>query len=132
MKVYTLAFLIAACPGLAWAQDDACADATAQVELNACIYAEFEAADAALNEVWPQAMALMKEIDADLPKAEQGAADQLRESQRAWITFRDANCAAEAYMMQGGSAQPMVLYGCMARLTEARTADLELLTTQDY
>ena len=132
MKVYTFAFLLAACPGLAFAQDSQCADAMAQAELNACVYAEFETADAALNKIWPQAMALMKQIDANLPKAEQGAADQLRDSQRAWITFRDANCAAEAYMVHGGSAQPMVRYGCMARLTEARTADLELLATQDF
>ena len=67
---------------------------------------------------------MMKDIDTGLPRDQRGAATFLRDGQRAWITFRDAACAAEGYLMHGGSAEPMVIYGCYARLTETRAADL--------
>lgn len=67
---------------------------------------------------------MMRAIDADLPAARRGAEVALRDGQRAWITFRDQACLAEAYVFAGGSAQPMVYSGCQARLTEQRAADL--------
>lgn len=129
---FRAAAIFALFPGLGLAQEIDCTNALAQSDMNACAYAGFETQDAALNAVWPKAMALMKDIDASLPEAERGAAAQLLAGQKAWISFRDATCAAEAYMMQGGSAQPLLLYGCMARLTEVRAADLSLIADQDY
>jgi uncharacterized protein YecT (DUF1311 family) len=32
--------------------------------------------------------------------------------------------------MHGGSAEPMVIYGCRARLTKQRTADLEAMSEE--
>ncbi|TXH96313.1 MAG: DUF1311 domain-containing protein [Pseudorhodobacter sp.] len=77
-------------------------------------------------------MAVMQAIDADLPEDERGAADLLRKGQKAWISFRDDACAAEGYVMHGGSAEPMLVYGCMARLTEARAEDLRLIANTGY
>lgn len=114
---------------LARAQD--CAEAMTQSDINACIYADWQAADAELNAAWKAAMALMRSIDDDLPEDEKGAAAQLRNGQKAWITFRDATCAAEGYLMHGGSAEPMLIYGCMARLTTERSTDLRALTEID-
>lgn len=108
------------------AQD--CAEAMTQSDMNACIYADWQAADAELSAAWKEAMALMRSIDEDLPKAEQGAVAQMRSGQKAWITFRDATCTAEGYLMRGGSAEPMLIYGCMARLTIDRSKDLRALT----
>lgn len=123
----TLAALVPA--SLAQAQD--CAEAMTQSDINACIYADWEAADAELNAAWKAAMALMRSIDDDLPEEEKGAAAQLGSGQKAWIAFRDATCAAEGYLMHGGSAEPMLIYGCMARLTADRTKDLRALTQID-
>ena len=109
------------------AQDVDCANATAQVELTYCAEQDWMDADADLNAAYKAAMALMKQIDADLPQDEQGAAANLKAAQRAWISFRDAACAAEGYLMHGGSAEPMVIYGCRAGLTKVRAADLWLL-----
>ena len=109
------------------AQDVDCANATAQVELTYCAEQDWMTADADLNAAYKAAMALMKQIDADLPQDEQGAAANLQAAQRAWISFRDAACAAEGYLMHGGSAEPMVIYGCRAGLTKVRAADLWLL-----
>jgi uncharacterized protein YecT (DUF1311 family) len=51
----------------------------------------------------------------------------LREAQRAWITFRDKACEAEGFAMRGGSAEPLLVYGCMRQLTEERTGHLTVM-----
>lgn len=117
--------LVLACLTLpAAAQEVDCANAMAQVDLNACAYQDWEAADADLNAAYKRAMALLQDWDANLPAAEQGGALALKEAQRAWITFRDKACEAEGYAFKGGSAEPLLVYGCMRVLTEERTAHL--------
>ena len=108
----------------ATAQELDCAYAMAQMDLNQCAYQDWEAADADLNAAYKTATALMKEWDANMPEDEKGAAAALKEAQRAWITFRDKACEAEGYAMKGGSAEPLLVYGCMRALTEERTSHL--------
>lgn len=118
-------FLVLACLSLpAAAQEIDCANAMAQMDLNQCAYDDWEAADAELNDAYQDAMDLLRDWDENLPADEQGGAEALREAQRAWITFRDQACAAEGYAMKGGSAEPLLVYGCMRLLTEERTAHL--------
>lgn len=118
-------FLVLACLSLpAAAQEIDCANAMAQMDLNQCAYDDWEAADGELNDAYQEAMDLLRDWDANLPADEQGGAEALREAQRAWITFRDQACAAEGYAMKGGSAEPLLVYGCMRVLTEERTAHL--------
>lgn len=128
MQKLALTLLFAAMPLAAAAQD--CDNAVDQQSMNLCAHAEWQAADAELNSAYRQAMDFMKAIDADLPEAEQGAAKALRDAQRAWISFRDLACTAEGYLMQGGSAQPLVISGCMTRLTQERSQSLAELAGQ--
>lgn len=114
-------------PDLAPAQEVNCAEAMAQSDLNACAYAGWEAADAELNRVYKAARARLQELDAELPEAERGAEAALRAAQKAWVSFRDAACSAEGYLMHGGSAEPLLVYGCMERLTTQRSEDLRYL-----
>lgn len=106
------------------AQEVDCANAMAQQDLNQCAYQEWKAADARLNEVYGRAMALLKAWDSDLPDDAKGGAGALKDAQRAWITFRDKACEAEGYAMKGGSAEPLLVYGCMRQLTEERVGHL--------
>ncbi|MBY0352128.1 lysozyme inhibitor LprI family protein [Tabrizicola sp.] len=110
---------------VASAQDADCADAATQLDLNRCAAAAWEAADARLNDAYRVAIALVKDWDSRLADDERGAADRLREAQRAWITFRDKGCEAEGYAMKGGSAEPMVVLGCMRAVTLDRARQLE-------
>lgn len=121
------AALAALLAGPALAQSEGCGDTMVQQELNACAYAEWEAADARLNDAYQRAVALLEGWDANLPANERGGVEALRSAQRAWITFRDNACAAEGYAMKGGSAEPLVVYGCMRLLTEERAAHLTSL-----
>ena len=119
-------FLVLACLSLpATAQEVDCANAVTQMDMNQCAYDDWEAADAELNDAYGQAMVLLQGWDADLPKDEQGGAQALKEAQRAWITFRDKACEAEGYAMKGGSAEPLLVYGCMRQLTEERVGHLQ-------
>lgn len=122
MKILIAALVLAATPALA--QEVDCAKAVAQMELTYCAEQEWMAADADLNDAYGAARDLMRQVDTGLPEDQKGAEANLKAAQRAWITFRDAACAAEGYMMHGGSAEPMVIYGCRARLTESRAEDL--------
>ena len=117
--------LVLACLTLpAAAQEIDCANAVTQIDMNQCAYTDWEAADADLNAAYKRAMALLQKWDADMPEAEKGGAAALKDAQRAWITFRDKACEAEGHAMKGGSAEPLLVYGCMRQLTEDRTGQL--------
>lgn len=119
-----LAVLLAVWPAMASAQEVDCANAMTQADMNLCAQADWQAADKALNAVWPKARAAMVATDADLPDDMKGAEASLLEAQRAWITLRDAQCKAEGFAMRGGSAEPLLIYGCMAEMTRQRTETL--------
>lgn len=95
----------------------ACDSADTQTELNQCTAMSYQTADDELNEAY-QALAGKLESNP-------GSLEKLRVAQRAWIGFRDAECAFESSAVEGGSAQPMVRNGCLAALTKARTERLE-------
>ncbi|MFC5345276.1 lysozyme inhibitor LprI family protein [Brevundimonas staleyi] len=93
------------------------ATAQTQSQLNATAAREQQAADRALNSQYTATMNQLSPSSRTL----------LRNAQRAWITFRDQQCRYESSAVQGGSAQPMVLSGCIARLSNERTRELRRL-----
>jgi uncharacterized protein YecT (DUF1311 family) len=119
--------LMAAAPG----QSMNCDDALTQLQMNQCARADFEAADAALNAQWRLTTADMRDQDKDHNPGQDsypGYFTTLQAAQRAWLTFRDRHCLVESFQARGGSMQPMLISGCMAELTRARTAQLKSLT----
>lgn len=120
--------LLAAAP-----QDVACDKTITQSDMTRCAIRDFEAADAALNKQWKLTLANQREMDR-LTRNEgyEGLsyADQLLAAQRAWIAYRDAHCRSDGYRMRGGSAEPMLIASCRARLTEARTQQLAALVQE--
>lgn len=129
MKFWVLAALML--PSAAVAQEIDCMETSFQQEMNWCAEQDWNAADADLNDAYAAAMAVLKDIDAGLPADMRGGADYLKSGQRAWITFRDDTCAAEGFPMRGGSAEPLLIYGCLARLTAQRATDLWVLASID-
>lgn len=87
-----------------------------QTGMNLCASAQYEVEDAKLNKAYHE---VMKRLDA-------GSQDRkkLQMAQRAWIAFRDAECAFSASDSEGGSIYPMLVSLCLAELTTARTAQL--------
>ncbi len=113
---------LAPCPALAQTLD--CANAITQSDLNICAEQDWQDADADLNSTYQQVMAEMQAMDETLPPELQGAEDALRTAQRAWISYRDANCTAAGFPMRGGSAEPLLVYGCLRQMTLNRTDEL--------
>lgn len=98
----------------AHAQD--CGDAATQSELNACAGAALKRADGELNTLYGEARRRLKD-DAEAGKL-------LVAAERAWIAFRDAECAFQASASAGGSIYPMLLGQCREALTRKRADDL--------
>lgn len=95
-----------------------------QRDMNACAAADLARVDEDLNAAYADARAAMRLRDAGLSADQTGAEIALRDAQRAWISFRDLACAAEGFVVRGGSIEPLVVLMCKTRLTEARIADL--------
>lgn len=112
------------------AQEVDCANAITQMDLNICQQRDWEAADTRLNDVYADVIAVLRESDAAYPLDGPSEEDRLRNAQRAWIAFRDADCDAAGFPMRGGSAEPLLIYGCMSRMTEDRITELTLRIQQ--
>ena len=106
-----------------------CASAQAQNEMTLCARQDFEKADADLNRLWTR---LIANARADDKSPDSGKTDTdkrseeaiLKQGQRAWVQFRDAQCEYEGLDERGGSMEPMIVNACLARLTRERIKQL--------
>jgi uncharacterized protein YecT (DUF1311 family) len=90
--------------------------AQTQVAMNAQARAEFAKANAELNKTYEALLA-------KLPDAE--GKQKLKESQRAWLIFRNAEAAFAADQTRGGSMAPTIRYETMTELTQQRIKQLK-------
>lgn len=107
-----------------------CANAQVQMELTYCAEQDFQKADTLLNAQYKVTRDLMRQRDADADEWTKGAEKALVSAQRAWVAYRDAQCASYGFQARGGSMEPMLIYGCQADLTRKRTEELKKLTDQ--
>jgi uncharacterized protein YecT (DUF1311 family) len=101
-----------------------CTNPQTQIDMTQCAYQEWQVADGELNAAYGRLMDGLKVRDANLAAGEPKGAEVLRDAQRAWLTFRDKTCEVEGFAMRGGSAEPMVIASCKARLTWERITHL--------
>ena len=85
-----------------------------------CIAAETARQDAALN-------AAYRSLIDELPEARRPV---LRDAQRLWVRYRDANCGFYADP-DGGTAARLAAGGCVMSMTAERAAELLLLAAPD-
>lgn len=102
--------------GQVWAEQD-CAALDTQAEMNTCAGENYKAADAMLGKAWKALVGRLGD-DAD-------TLAMLRTSERAWIAYRDAECAFASSAVAGGSIEPMIRAECLQAATIARTAILD-------
>ncbi|MCT7976367.1 lysozyme inhibitor LprI family protein [Laspinema olomoucense] len=91
-----------------------CDNPQSQNDMNACARQRWEATDRELNRIYQTLV----------PQLSNSRRQQLVTAQRAWITFRDAECSFYSSIAEGGSMQPMLRSGCLANLTEIRNSEL--------
>jgi uncharacterized protein YecT (DUF1311 family) len=96
-----------------------CGQLTVQMEINACAGANLDAADVALNKVYRQVM---------VQQSNTASKDQLKDVERAWIAYRDRECALEVGPREsGGSIWPMEMSNCLEKKTATRIRELTKL-----
>jgi uncharacterized protein YecT (DUF1311 family) len=113
--------------GSASAQEVDCKNPTTQSDMTFCESARQDAADKALNVQYKKTRTAMVALDADLDGDMKGAEKALVTAQRAWIAYRDAECEARGFQARGGTMEPMLVAGCIADVTDARTKELKTL-----
>ena len=101
-------------------------EAATTVGIAACLAREHAAWDALLNAFWPPLIAEAREVDeanSPTPEGVERAAPSLRAAQRAWLAFRDAECAHAAARSGGGSIRVIEAAECLRTLTARRVID---------
>lgn len=94
-----------------------------QQDMNRCAAATLAAEDTELNRRYSRAWSRAAD-----PEAQR----LLQKAQRAWIAFRDANCAWQGDSVRGGSLRPMLEAGCAEHMTRQRLLELSMdLSTPD-
>jgi uncharacterized protein YecT (DUF1311 family) len=91
--------------------------AQTQAAMNAQARAEFVQADAELDRTYE---ALLRK----LPDAE--GKENLKQSQRAWLAFSDAEATFASDQVRGGSMAPTIRYETMTELTHQRIKQLKV------
>jgi uncharacterized protein YecT (DUF1311 family) len=85
------------------------------MDLNVCADNEYHVWDKKLNEAYRTAAS----------QEDAHGRDLLKQSERAWIAYRDAECAHQANASEGGSIQPMEYSNCLTEKTKARIKELQ-------
>ena len=108
--------LVAASATAGEADDVDCNKAVTQNDMNICADKDYQAADKKLNDVYRKVAAALGD------KATQA---KLKTAEKAWIQYRDTECTFEVAENEGGTIYALVYAGCVTRLTDARTKELQ-------
>ena len=101
-----------------------CDNAMNTITIRACLDKAYAQADVELNAVWKQVMAQLADADPMPAKERKAWKEELLESQRAWIKFKEHDCDAAGFEWFGGTGAPGAILSCLLEHTEARTKDL--------
>ncbi|WP_292425356.1 lysozyme inhibitor LprI family protein [Mesorhizobium sp.] len=92
-----------------------CAAAKTQADLATCTTKDAASSDVALNAVYKALAGRLSPADLE----------RLRDAQRAWIPFRDKECAFRTQPYADGSVYSSLVETCKAELTKARLTQLQ-------
>jgi uncharacterized protein YecT (DUF1311 family) len=103
-----------------------CENALSTADLNICAERALEKVDAELNKIYQRALKSIPKLESDPPYDAKSWEKALRESQRAWIAFRDAECKNHVAMFwTGGTGATADILGCMEEKTKNRIKELK-------
>jgi uncharacterized protein YecT (DUF1311 family) len=104
------------------------ADGYTTFGMAACTQAETQAWDDLLNSEYVALRDRARAMDAGETNPDYAVrADALLTAQRAWIAFRDAECALAYSEFGGGSMRRLSASGCHLQMTAERTIDLHFM-----
>ncbi len=121
MRRLILVLGLIAVASVAAAAEDNCGGAATQSEMNRCADKAYRDVDAKLNAIYQQITGRLRASDYARPNALKA----LVAAQRAWTSFRDAECAFVGSKTTGGSINPAIMSSCLAGLTDQRVNQLK-------
>ncbi|MDP3269039.1 MAG: lysozyme inhibitor LprI family protein [Legionella sp.] len=92
-----------------------CSKEETTFSMRECISKEYKIADTELNKKYATLVTLLPPI----------GQETLKESQRAWIQFRDTDCAWQAFQNYQGSLFYVITDSCFLEMTKKRVTDLQ-------
>ena len=112
-----LSLIAGATASVLQAAESSDAPGLSQAELNECYGNAYKEADAELNVLYRQITARLKD--------DKATTELLVAAQRAWVAFRDAECAFSVSGVSDGTAHGMILAICLDKLTGKRIDDFK-------
>jgi uncharacterized protein YecT (DUF1311 family) len=94
-----------------------CANPQDQLTMNECANRTYKRSDADLNQVYKTVLGRLKD--------DKNAAGKLVSAQRAWIAYRDAECAFSTAGTEGGSINGFARLTCLDAQTRTRATELK-------
>jgi uncharacterized protein YecT (DUF1311 family) len=91
--------------------------AASQAAMDECAGKGFKAADGTLNRVYGEVQGRLKGDD--------GKKKKLVAAEKAWIAFRDSECAFASSHVEGGSVYPLIYTECLETETTQRVDELK-------
>ncbi|MFC5458484.1 lysozyme inhibitor LprI family protein [Massilia niabensis] len=116
--------LLSAHAGPSFALD--CNKRLTTVELNECASKEKDKVEAKLNSTYQRIMKSLSRPDPDTDSEQRSRMKKsLISAQRAWVTFREADCDAVYEKHADGTIRNLMYISCLQRHAEKRVKDLE-------
>lgn len=112
------------------ASDKCLENAMSNAAINTCSEEKLVSSDALLNQVYQERIKALKiqaeeeKNEMDYLKSGQETINRLVAAQRAWITFRDADCSLRSAAMLHGTGEGMIYGGCLAEKTFQRIKEI--------
>jgi len=131
MKLFFIAaFLVISGNSYANNDEDPCKNPRNRMEFAACDKYKYKKEDARLNDVYSKLMSFSKSyfnIGSSKTGQQTGdnVANKLREAQRTWIKYRDANCNYQYHTYYPGSHASKAAQKCKLMMTKTRADELQ-------
>jgi uncharacterized protein YecT (DUF1311 family) len=98
---------------------------TSNIEYKACLARAADKADAALNQAYKDLLAAVRADGKEMGQAPDTQLGDLKDAQKQWIAYRDANCTFEDSLAFGGTATGGNYSSCLCALSYQRINDFE-------
>ena len=94
-------------------------------DYKACVARAADKADAALNQAYKDMVGAVRSAGKEMSQASDIQAGDLKDAQKQWIGYRDANCTFEDSLAFGGTAIGGNFSSCLCALSYQRINDFD-------
>ncbi|HAH3574964.1 TPA: hypothetical protein GFX97_21425 [Escherichia coli] len=110
---------------------DPCSDIQLSPQVFLCSKVSFEHSDSELNNTYKNLLFMVRKEYSAQPDLGVEYIEKIKSSQRAWLNFRDANCAVYSFQIDEKSqAYETAMYSCKNDMTRKRIEGFKSILTQ--